>query len=408
MLKIGFQTQNYQDLNTQNLFIKKQQSTQDNQIICENRIRLLNNSWITKISSKLASFKLFQEYQPIKNILDNLNEQTSNMFEFSEKQLISPKLCATLEQKDLCYAIVFDPQGKIMVSGCGNKIIIWNFENGQIQEVNSLLEHQKEITCLVYSQISNYFISGSSDGSIRLWNSENNNQWYSSRPYYEHNEWIYCMIITQNEDQLISSSADFTIKIWSIDFINYELTFLYSLSYHTSDVNSLSLNESEKVLVSCGYDSLIIIWQKGVKNQWSFQQIVNQSTQENGYHVRFLKEDQFIWLPSKSNMLCVYQNNNGKFEEIVDKRVLFKKDNQGCVNLPFFPIIFMKNKNLICLRHSLHILLLKELNNGYISIVQELYCQDWSTYGAVTNNGQYLIYWGENKKKYDIYELQYQ
>ncbi|CAD8093244.1 unnamed protein product [Paramecium primaurelia] len=200
------------------------------------------------------------------------------------------------------------------------------------------------------------------------------------------------------------------INVWRIDFINNQLTFLYSLQKHSRSVNQLSLNESERLLVSCGYDTLIIIWQKDANNKWTFQQVVNynqQSIQDSVAHVKFIKEDQFILLPYKFNCLYVFQQKDGQFQEIIEKKVQFKKNSEGYVNQSFFPIIYIKDKNLICLRHINHIMLLKEQNDGQLQIVQELDCQYWNIYGTVTNNGQYLIYWGEKKYKYEIYEIQY-
>ncbi|CAD8104101.1 unnamed protein product [Paramecium primaurelia] len=382
--------------------IINQQNNKDDLIKCQNQIKILNQSWITKVNSKLEQFKSFQYYQQLKEILNQLIKQNQQL---SPNQLLF--IDDTNEQKEICNEIVFDSTGKIMVSTCENKIIIWNFNNGKIEKVQMLAEHQKVINCLVYSKIKNYFISGSQDGSIILWKQLDYNQWQSSKPQNEHKKGIYCVILTQNEDQLISGSQDFLINIWRIDFINNQLTFLYSLQKHTDQVISLSLNESERLLVTCGLDKSIIIWQKDANNRWYLYQFVKQSKLDIGSHVKFLQEDKFIWVSYSTNSLCVFEQKDGQFQEIVEKKVQFSNFIQKCLNLPFFPIIYIKDKNLICLRHMKNIVLLKEQIDGQLSIVQELDCQDWSIHGTVTKNGQYLIFWGGKKKKYEIYEIQY-
>ncbi|CAD8204364.1 unnamed protein product [Paramecium pentaurelia] len=403
----GSKYSEYSFFNELDLIIMNQQNNKDDQITCQNQIEILNQSQITKINSKLEQFKSFQEYQQLKNILNELNQQTSNTYIIKQQQQLSPNQLVfiddTIEQEETCYAIVFDSTGKIMVSTCGSQIIIWNFNNGKIQKVQSLSEHEKFVNCLIYSQIINFFISGSEDGSIILWRQQNNNQWQSSKPQCKHKEGILCLILTQNEDQIISGSKDCMIYVWSIDFINNQLTFLYSLSKHTSYVNSLSLNLSERLLVSCGSDKQIIIWQKDSYNEWAFQQVVKQSIKGIGTHVKFLNEDQFIY---KSNILLVFQQKNGKFQEIVEKEVKLQNNNQIFLNLPFFPIIYITDKKLICLRHQEHVILLKEQNDGQLQIVQVLDCQCLSFYGTLTNNGQYFICWNYKKTKYEIYEFQ--
>ncbi|CAD8080950.1 unnamed protein product [Paramecium primaurelia] len=100
----------------------------DDQINCQNQIKLLNQSQIRKINSKQEKFKLFQEYQQLKDILNKLNEQTSKMWIIQQQQQINPNqlllINDTIEQQEDCLVIVFDSTGKIMVSSCGNKIII--------------------------------------------------------------------------------------------------------------------------------------------------------------------------------------------------------------------------------------------------------------------------------------------
>ncbi|CAK86534.1 unnamed protein product (macronuclear) [Paramecium tetraurelia] len=382
------------------LIIKNQQF-QDDHIILGNSIIFLNKGWIHKITKNLELFKTFSEYQNCNQILSNLgglqSQQSTFQLEFIDD---------SIQQKEACRAIVFDPKGKKMVSTSGKEIKIWNFENGKIKLVQSLQEHEELVNCLVFSQKQDYFISGSSDKSIRLWK-QSNNKWQSSKKYNDHKGMIQCLILTQKEDQLISCCKEKLIKIWIVDFSSDQLKPQYSLEKHNGIVYSLSLNESESVLVSCGSDS-IIMWDKGKNNKWKFFQVFKQTQQEIGCHVKFLKEDQFIWLPERSNHLCVFeQYKDGEFQENQKKRVCFSKTS-GYLNEFNFPIIYNKDQNLIFLRHKMHICILKVQNDGYLSIVQEFDCKHWCIYGTITNNGQYLTFWGGGKNNYETYKIQRQ
>ncbi|CAD8105557.1 unnamed protein product [Paramecium primaurelia] len=399
--QIGFKYSEYSFFKELDLIIINQQNNQDDQINCQNQIKILNQSQITKINSKLEQFKLFQEYQQLKNILNKLNEQAFNISIIQQQQQLSPTqllfIDDTIQQKEIFYAIVFDSTMKIMVSTCGNKIIIWNFKNGKIQQVQTLSGHQDNVYYLVYSKIKNCFISDLGDGSIILSKQLNNNQWQSSKPQFEHKKYIYCIILTQNEDQQISGRGDSMINVLRIDFINNQLTFLYSLQKHTSSVRLLSLNQQERVLVSCGNDKLTIIWQKDANNKWVFQYWDPcQIHKGRLIHMGALFSQFFI---------CIQQKDS-QFQEILEKEVQLQKNRDGLVNLSFL-IIYITEQNLICLRHINNIILLKAQNDGQLSIFQELDCQHQSIFGTVTNNGQYLIYWGENKMNYEIYEIQY-
>ncbi|CAD8087590.1 unnamed protein product [Paramecium primaurelia] len=373
--------------------ILNQYSNKNDKLDLSNQITSLNNARSNKSKFWLTSFTTFPQYQNCIEILNRIEESQKliqQQFQLSPKQL--EFINDSKEQKEKCRAIAFDPTGKIMVSTSDNEIKIWNFDHGQITLTDTLQGHQGAVYSLIYSKFKNCFFSGSRDNSIRLWKQlDGINKWQSSKPCYEHQDFIYCMIITEKEDQLVSGSTDTSIKVWRVDYNNNELQFLYSLEKHTTPIVSLSLNQSGNVLVSCGYDGTIIIWQK-----------------KQGRHVKFLKENQFIWVAYKSNYVCVFEYTNGVYQENKEKRVQFKKDNKGLINWAFFPIIYNKDKNLICLRHVFHICILKVQDDGKLIIIQELDIQNQGCYGAITSNGQYLTYWGGKNSKYETYEILYQ
>ncbi|CAK61924.1 unnamed protein product (macronuclear) [Paramecium tetraurelia] len=423
---IGLKYSDYSLYQELDFMIMNQDSTENEQINQVNQIRLLNDSWSVKINNKLYSFTQFQEYQKCQQILEELSSQLLQKFNLNQiKQenqentsLVSNKIQQQLnpyrsqlmnnsvEEDELCKTIVFDPTGKIMISASSKNIKIWSFENANIKLIQTLQGHQKNINCLVFSQIEQYFISGSEDHSIIFWKCSNNNGWQSSQPYCEHKGIVYCLILTQIENQLISGSEDKTIKVWMIDYKNHKLQFLYALQKHNKPILSLSLNESERVLASGVQDS-IIIWQKGANNQWVFSYDINLSKQQFGKHIKFIGEEQFLWLNDSSNSLCVFEIQDGFYQEIIQKRVLLKKIYEGYGNIPLFPIIYNKLKNLICLRHQLDIYIINIQYNDQLSIIEELNCNDFMIYGTITNDGQHLIFWSNTKKKYQIHEIQY-
>ncbi|CAK94499.1 unnamed protein product (macronuclear) [Paramecium tetraurelia] len=387
---------------------RKQQTDQNEKINLQNQIKKINNAWSTKFKLYLGQFQQYPQYQKCQEILNEINQSDDSI---QQKGLGPTKLVRideSTEQQEKCKAIAFDPTGKIMISTSDNDIKVWNFEQGKITLINTLQGHQKHIYCLIYSKVQNCFVSGASDDTIRLWKGQNNNQWESSQEYQEHKDPIYCLILTEKEDQLISGSIDQSIKVWMVDFNENKLQCLYSLVEHTAFVVSLSLNESEQDLVSCGFDGTIIIWRKGQNNQWKFQQVVTNSLQEQGRHVKFLNESSFIWLAYKSNYVCVFESSEGVYQENIEKRVEFKKDNQAQINWPYFPVVYNKDRNLLCLRHIFHICILKLERNGRLSIIEELDYQNQGSYGTITKNGEYLVFWGGKENKYETYEIKYE
>ncbi|CAD8075694.1 unnamed protein product [Paramecium sonneborni] len=387
------------------------QSTQNDLANILDKIKSTNDNLRKKVNSTLQIFQSFSFYQNCNDILNRMDYSYDNQkIQLQEQQIFPCKLQLiddSIEQSEECQAIVFDPAGRLMVSTNGKKIEIWNFNNGKIEKTHSIFEHTSAVSCLVFSQINNYFISGSIDKTIRMWKQQSNSQWQSSKPGKEHKGLITCIILTQKEDQLISGSQDKSIKIWNVDFNNNELKFLYSLENHTGCVHSLSLNQSDKVLVSSGHDSKIKIWIKESNALWKFQYDVTQLEKGIGMHVKFLQEDLFIWIPYNRNILCVFEFQDGKFQENIKKEVKFEKVNGTFINIAHFPIIYNEEKKIICLRHVCHIIILEVKKNGFLSVVEQLDCEFWNINGTVTNNGRYLLFWVGEKNKYNSYEIIY-
>ncbi|CAD8097645.1 unnamed protein product [Paramecium sonneborni] len=72
-----------------------------------------------------------------------------------------------------------------------------------------------------------------------------------------------------------------------------------------------------------------------------------------------------------------------------------------------FPIVYNKQKNVIIVRYKFYIYIIRELNNGQFKIVDQLKFNTNDIYGTITNNGQYLVYWYDEKQFYSTYELLY-
>ncbi|CAD8156468.1 unnamed protein product [Paramecium pentaurelia] len=157
------------------------------------------------------------------------------------------------QQSSWCQAMVFNKDGLIIITANSNIIQILNFEQGRFKLSNSYRRHTNPIYCLVYSKKTYNFISGCSYYKIIFWQQINQNVWQCSQPFEQYSGCVNCLILNIQEDQLISGGNDHKIIVQQVDFIKNHLTYLYSLDNHSHSVFSLSFNQSETLLASCGY-----------------------------------------------------------------------------------------------------------------------------------------------------------
>ncbi|CAD8127816.1 unnamed protein product [Paramecium sonneborni] len=362
---------------------------------------------------------------------DNLNQQKQDNIEF---KLIDDQY----KQKDDCQVIVFDKSGSIMISNDNEKIKIWNYNLGKLKLLNTYQIHNNYITCLVYSKQTNSFVSGSDDKTIICWkqkNQQEQQEWIYSNPYQLHTGYVNCLILNQNEDLLFSGGADKSIKVWHSDFNNNQLIYLYSLNEHSRTVLSLSLNQSETLLASCGYQEFII-WTKSFRDKERYEQLkqtVNNGSDQsqilkqhqlplsdkqqfqiskqkqlisNGCKIQFITDQLFIWVTDdkNTNQILVFEQQDDIFKQSNDKTIQLI-NNQQCDDYYYFPIVYNQDKQIILIRHKYHIYLINKENDDKFNILASKYCRTKYNYGAMTNDAKYLVLWDKYLKKYLSYEI---
>ncbi|CAD8126421.1 unnamed protein product [Paramecium sonneborni] len=343
----------------------------------------------------------------IENILtQNLSDIKKQNYQNGRLQISTHNqiMSQSFKQFETCYAIAFNQNNSIMISTCGKQIKVWNFHQGQIILRFTLQKHIDDVTCLLFSQNLNQFISGcgNEDGSIICWKQKKDSTWKSSQPFKYHQLGLRQMIMNRQENQLISGSLDKTIIIWKLDFSQNCLIYQYTLSKHQNKLLSLSMNESETCLVSCSEDQSIIIWSKE-SGVWKFKEIVNQQVRQIGRQVKFLNDSQFIWIQMNLGIIHFFEVQNLSFKEILEKQLFLNNQKQDW-NL--FPIIHNKHKNIIVIRHYQSVFILRQQQDGSLKLMADpIQCKSEYNYGSISNDGQFLVLWDLNTKQYNVYEI---
>lgn len=109
------------------------------------------------------------------------------------------------------------------------------------------------ITFIVMPDSCDYFVSGSSDGTIRIWNLKTRLQEFV---FYGHEGPITALILTKNGKVAISGSADNTIIIWNLENRSLE-KHLKDLS---SPIKKLELMHDEKYFLSLSNNGTLKMW----------------------------------------------------------------------------------------------------------------------------------------------------
>ncbi|CAK77050.1 unnamed protein product (macronuclear) [Paramecium tetraurelia] len=364
-----------------------------------------NYIYITKLCNR------FKEYN---FVYQNDQQKFSRLLTQMMKETQIPKLDSQIElikrqqvpQNDACLNLAFNSSDSIMVSTKGINIQAGSFDKGKINLLQNLGGHEDWVNCIVYSKSKEAFFSGSDDETIRIWKLQNN-LWTSSKPFKKHK--VYSLLLNSKEDQLFSGGNDHQIIVWKVNLEMNELIQLYQLGKHKCSVLSMSLNQSETLLVSCSkLKSEIIVWENGQDKKMKFKQRVKQGQSQHysGKKLLFLSENNFIWVTAtqEADKIFVFERKNGCFQEKSEQTIELNQENLND-DMFLFPIIKDKRTQQIVVRHKTHIYFLKDFGQGKLKIIQQLNCITTSIYGTITNNFLYLIYWDNKTLGYSVYEI---
>ncbi|NMF58213.1 hypothetical protein HC246_09310 [Pseudanabaena yagii GIHE-NHR1] len=153
---------------------------------------------------------------------------------------------------DYVLSVSFNPNGKTLVSGSGDKTIkLWNLETGT--EILTLKGHDNPIVSVSFSPDGKTLASGSTDKTIKLWNLETGRE---IRTLKGHESFVYSVSFSPDGKTLASGSDDKTIKLWNLE-TGREIR---TLKGHESFVYSVSFSSNGKTLASGSDDKTIKLW----------------------------------------------------------------------------------------------------------------------------------------------------
>ncbi|CAD8191330.1 unnamed protein product [Paramecium pentaurelia] len=374
----------------QELFIKNNEF--------DNMIQQINNKCIKK--SKTSQLKLEVSYGQIQ-IFQRLQrqqkvQQNIQSFKYTKLDKLS------IQQSEYCYAIAINSDCSLIAAGSNSLINIFELK----QETNKLLqilnEHQNAIFTLNFMNKSNSIISGSCDQSIKIWNRNQQLQWYCQQTLQGHSSFIYCLILNQNQDLIISGSDDTTIKFW-INKNGWNCS--QTIAVHTSNVSGLSLNNTQKQLISCGDDKSILIIENSDSIQCKWNVIQQIRLEQSGYRLCFLNDNIFAFQPNSSKSMYLYEVDNITRRYTKIKNIEVKNGN-NCNYL--FPQQYIQKKQLLINKNGTSINFLNVQLNDEINLIQFIDFGTKSIFGQISETGELLITWDDKSKEIQIRKLDYQ
>ncbi|KAJ2913615.1 hypothetical protein MD484_g6798, partial [Candolleomyces efflorescens] len=136
-----------------------------------------------------------------------------------------------------------------------------------VEDVNCLFElrgHSHHVSTVAISLDGKRIVSGSWDGTIRIWDMEKGEQVGSS--LRGHDSFIRSVAISPNGELIVSSSDDRTVRVWDAKTATQVGE---SIQGHEARVWSVAFSHDGKRIVSGSFDRTIRIWEAVEELRWT-------------------------------------------------------------------------------------------------------------------------------------------
>ena len=139
----------------------------------------------------------------------------------------------------------------VFAAGDGNDVLLWDMARDEL--VATLRGHTGKILCLAATPDGEGLLSGSNDGTIRLWRSAG--AWSEVATLFGHAGGVTAVVVRSDGLRAFSGGSDGSIRVWNLASPGLEAT----LHGHRQDVSDLALIDDQTV-VSVGSDHAVKVW----------------------------------------------------------------------------------------------------------------------------------------------------
>ncbi|KAF9948294.1 THO complex subunit 6, partial [Modicella reniformis] len=143
--------------------------------------------------------------------------------------------------------------GIIACSGGGGTVTLWNVRTGKRFAIEN---HKDRVTTIACSQQGHWVAYGSSDMTVRIWNTNNTNNGSAGPTLKGHEDKVTCVSFSPRGDQVASGSQDKTVRLW-----NVQTGDLCHILDHESEVASVTYSPHDGSVVSGGEDGTVRLWE---------------------------------------------------------------------------------------------------------------------------------------------------
>ena len=148
-------------------------------------------------------------------------------------------------------SVTFAPDGRYLASGSGTAICLWDLSHPEASPSCQVIpSHTNYVSSVVYSHDGSHIVSGSEDGSVRVFDTEVG---FSTRWLRRHAATVHSAVFSSDDMTIVSASDDTTLMVWDVASGQNSMT----LGGHKKPVFGVAFSPKGEYLASVSGDGII-------------------------------------------------------------------------------------------------------------------------------------------------------
>lgn len=151
--------------------------------------------------------------------------------------------------------LAISSDGQFALSGSWDGTLrLWDLTSGNT--TRRFVGHKKDVLSVAFSADNRQIVSGSRDRTIALWNTIGQLKFQITEE--GHNDWVSCVRFSPNVDAplIVSAGWDKLVKVWDLSTLKLKT----NLRGHQGYVNTVAVSPDGSLCASGGKDGIAMLW----------------------------------------------------------------------------------------------------------------------------------------------------
>jgi len=207
-----------------------------------------HNGWVTAIATTSENPNMILTASRDKSIVVWDLQRTEDSYGTMRRRLLG--------HSHFVQDVIISSDGQFALSGSWDGTLrLWNLANGQTSR--RFEGHSKDVLSVAFSSDNRQIVSGSRDKSIKLWNTLGECK-FTIPDEDGHKEWVSCVRFSPSTTNplIVSCGWDGLVKVWNL--ANCKLRT--NLVGHTGYLNTVTVSPDGSLCASGGKDGVAMLW----------------------------------------------------------------------------------------------------------------------------------------------------